>query len=314
MRLPKLRRKVGRIAYSLHGIVLTWRTAPALVHANDYNTMWVGVASKLLRGSRLVYDAHELWPDQGLAEWRPRQLACEWLFVRVADANVAANPGIAETMARRYRIAAPIVVRNVPEHVLETSPRAEGLRAGKSPMAVHVGGLVPERGLELTIQALALVPRLRLRFIGTGSEEYRAELEECAKVAGVAERIEFRPPVEPDAIVDTISGADLGVLLTQPTCLNNVRSLPNKLFEYAAAGLPIVASDLPVIAEIVDGAGIGETVPPADVGAIADAMRRIAEPTRNAALRKQVSAFARSVTWSSERKVLEGVYAALSLD
>jgi glycosyltransferase involved in cell wall biosynthesis len=311
-RFALIRRLIVVSAYYLQGAALVRRTSPAIVHANDYDTMWIGIAAKLLRGSRLVYDSHELWPDQGQPQWRPWLLACEWLFVRAADATVAANPAIAETMAQRYRVPPPIVVRNVPERMARPPARAEGLRAGESPVAVYVGSLTPERGIEQTIEALALVPDLRLRFMGYGSDDYRGQLDNLATEVGVADRIEYRPPVEPAAVADTIASADMGIVLTQPTCVNNVRSLPNKLFEYAAAGLPIVGSDLPVIGTLLREEGIGEAVPPDDVAAIAEAMRRLADPDRNAEVRASIRSFGERVNWEQERRVLEGVYGSLN--
>jgi glycosyltransferase involved in cell wall biosynthesis len=307
-----LRRLAITSAYYLQGTALVRRISPELVHANDYNTMWIGIAAKLLCRSRLVYDAHELWPDQGRSEWRPWQIACEWLFLRVADATVAANPGIAETLARRYRVPTPVVVRNVPEQMARPPSPPEGLRAGAAPLAMYVGGLAPERGIEEMIRALALVPDLRLRFMGAGSDEYRAELERVAAEARVGDRVEHRPPVEPSAVAETIAGADFGVVLTHPTCLNNVQSLPNKLFEYTVAGLPVVASDLPVISAIVRAEGIGEVVDPVDVEAIAGAMQALADPARNASVRARVRNFSDRVNWRTEKPLLEDVYAKVS--
>jgi glycosyltransferase involved in cell wall biosynthesis len=307
----RLRRLLIAAAYNLQASALLVRTSPALVHANDYTTMWPGVAAKLLRRSRLVYDSHELWPDQGTPEWRPWLLAAEWLFVRVADALVAANPAISETMARRFRVDPPVVVRNVPEHRAASPAPPEGLRAGRAPLAVYVGGIVPGRGIEQAIDAVASVPQLRLRLMGQSSDGYRAELESRAAEAGLSDRIEFRPPVEPTAVADTIAGADMGILLTQPTCLNNVRSLPNKLFEYTTAGIPIVGSDFPVIGAMLREEGIGEPVPPTDVEAIAQAMTRLADRARNAEVRERVRDFAERTTWAHERVLLERVYASV---
>ncbi len=112
----RLRRLLVTLAFNVQGIALAWRTSPVLVHANDYDTMWIGIAAKLLRRSRLVYDAHELWPDRnGRPEWRPRLIATESLFVRLADTTTTVSSGCAEVMAARYRVPPPIVVRNVPE-------------------------------------------------------------------------------------------------------------------------------------------------------------------------------------------------------
>jgi glycosyltransferase involved in cell wall biosynthesis len=307
-RESRLRRFLVTAAFNVQGVALAWRVSPELVHANDYDTMWIGVAAKLLRRSRLIYDAHELWPDQDLGGWRSWQVGCEWLFTRLADAMVAANPGIADTIAERYHVQPPIVVRNV---TAQSPAPPEGLRAARQPLALYIGSLAPERGIEQAIRALALVPGLRLRLMGSGGAEYRAHLDRSADAVGVSDRIEYRPPVEPAAVADTIAAADMGIVLTEATCLNNVLSLPNKLFEYAAAGLPIIASDLPLLGQLVRDEGVGEVVPPADVKAIAAAMRRLAEPARNAEVRKRVRSFGERVNWQQERRVLEGVYTEL---
>ena len=307
----RLRPLLVTVAFNLQGAALAWRIAPELVHANDYDTMWIGVAAKLLRRSRLVYDAHELWPDQGLLGWRPWLVGCEWLFTRVADAVVAANPAISETIAKRYRLQPPVVVHNVPAHPALSPARPEGLRAEKQPLALYIGSLAPERGIEQAIQALGLVPEVRLRLMGSGSDEYRAHLDRSAEEAGAADRIEYCQPVDPSAVPDTIAAGDMGIVLTQATCLNNELSLPNKLFEYAAASLPIIASDLPLLGAVVRDEGIGEVVSPADVEAIAAAMRRLADPVRNAEVRDRVRSFGERVNWQQERRVLEEVYAGL---
>lgn len=305
----RLRRLLVTLAFNAQGIALGWRTSPELVHANDYDTMWIGVATKLLRGSTLVYDAHELWPDQE-AElgWRPWLIGAEWLFMRLADATVAANPGIADVMAGRYGQGAPAVVRNVPQRVAVSPAPPEGLRAGGPPLAIYVGAMAPGRGLEQAIEALTGVPELRLRLMGQIDDAFRAELERRAVAAGVTGRIEYRPPVAPTAVADTIAAADMGILLTQPECLNNELSLPNKFFEYAAAGLPIVGSDLPLIGRLIREEGLGEAVPPTDTAQIASAMLRLADPARNAELRDNVREFAERSTWEQERLVLEEVY------
>jgi glycosyltransferase involved in cell wall biosynthesis len=280
------------------------RTSPDLVHANDYDTMWIGVAAKLLRGSRVVYDAHELWPDQdGDPGWRPWLTACEWLFVRLADARVTVSPGCAEAIARRYRVAAPVVVRNVPDRVLETAePRLD------EAFGVYVGVLAPSRGLEQAVRALPAAPGLRLRLIGPDAEGFSAQIALEAEHAGVADRVEILPPVPPAEVIDAIAGALLGLVLIQPTSLSHRLSLPNKLFEYVAAGIPVLASDLPVIGPLVRNEGLGEVVAPDDVDGIATAMRRLADAEASAVLRLRLRKFAERSTWALEKHRLAEVY------
>lgn len=303
----RLRRLLVGLAFNVQGIALAWRTSPVLIHANDYDTMWIGIAAKLLRRSRLVYDAHELWPDRnGRPEWRPRLMATESLFVRLADATTTVSPGCADVMATRYRIPPPIVVRNVPE-----GPKRQGEpRASEPPVAVYVGVLAPGRGIEQAMEALAAVPGLRLRLIGPASPGFETRLTDHAQALGIANRIETRPPVAPDDVLAAIEDATMGLVLIQPTSLSHQLSLPNKLFEYVVAGLPVVASDLPVMGPFVRDEGIGEVVSPSDVRALAAAMRRLADPAQNTAARDRVRSFGERVNWQQERRVLEGVYRA----
>jgi len=309
----RLRRLAVTASYYAQGAALCVRTAPALVHANDYNTMWIGIAAKLLCGSRLVYDAHELWPDRnGRPEWRPWLLACEALFVRVADVTITASPGYAAAMAERYRVPAPVVIRNIAAETVsadgDATPAPEGAGGAPEPTAVYVGGLMPGRGLEQAIDAVALVPGLRLRLIGPGREGYVEALRRRIVARQVADRAELCPPVAPADVVTAIRATSFGLMLIQPTCRSYELTLPNKLFEYAAAGLPMLASDLPVIGPLVRCEGLGEVVPAADVELIADGMRRLADPTVNAGRRERVRQFAARETWESERTKLERVY------
>lgn len=303
-----LRRLLLTGVYYVQGIALARRVAPALVHANDYNTMWIGIAAKFLRGSRLVYDCHELWADRnGRPEWRPWLVACEALFMRIADETITASPGYADELARRYKVARPIVVRNIPSRAERSTAAAEiGPQAG---LIVYVGGLMPGRGLEQAIRALALTPGLRLRLIGPGSQAYRESLCRCATEAGVAERVELRDPVPPAELLSALAGATVGLMLIERTGRSYELTLPNKLFEYAAAGVPILASDMPVLAGVVASERIGEVVAVQDVAAVAAGMQRLADQSANAAVAERVRNFAARETWEREQAVLASAYA-----
>lgn len=277
---------------------------PALLHCNDWNTMWVGIAAKVGLGTRVVYDSHELWADRnGRPELRPWLVAAEALFVRVADEVVTTSPGYAEELARRYRIAPPTLVRNLP-----AGPRAGGGRPAAPPTLVYAGGLLRGRGLEQAITALALAPGLHFALIGPVAGSYRAELLAAAARAGVADRVCLRGPVTPAQVVAELEGASMGLCLIQPVCRSYELTLPNKLYEYAAAGLPVLASDMPVIAATVRAWDAGEVVPPGDTAAIAAGMTRLLDPDRAASCRAGARAMAQASRWETERELLRSVY------
>ncbi len=325
----RARRAFSGASFAWRALGVAHRERPALVHANDWNTMWCGVAIKLVCRARLVYDSHELWADRnGRWEWRPWLLASEALFVRVADTVITASPGYANALATRYRAGRPAVIRNIPESPSapaasvhgaagarngHSAPRAmdDGSATsprGGSPLVVYVGGLMPGRGLEQTIDALALAPAIRLRAVGPGAPAYRAQLIERASRAGVEDRVELAPPVPPGAVSALLESATAGLCLIQPVCRSYELTLPNKLFEYAAAGVPVLASDLPVIAALVRGDGLGEVVAPSDPRGIAVGLERLVEPERRAEAARRARAFAGANNWARESRKLAALY------
>jgi glycosyltransferase involved in cell wall biosynthesis len=309
-RLParvRLRRTAVGGWFALRAVLIALRLRPELVHANDWNTMWGGTFIKLVCRSRLVYDSHELWADRnGRWENRAWLLAAEAMFVRIADQVITTSPGHAEAMARRYRTPRPLVVRNIPDW----APRSAGTPR-QPPTIVYVGGLMPGRGLEQMVDALPRLPDVTLRAIGPGSARYRSQLERRARAAGVESRVQLCAPVLPPAIPEVLQGASIGLCLIQPVCRSYELSLPNKLLEYAAAEVPVLASDLPIIAKLVRDYGLGAVVPPDDSSAIAAAARSLlVGEGRDAAIRG-ARAFTAANTWEGERALLAEAYQAL---
>jgi glycosyltransferase involved in cell wall biosynthesis len=302
----RLRRLATTLAYYRKGIGLVRRLRPELIHANDYNTAWIGVAGKWMTGARLVYDSHELWPDRNLRpEPRAWLLLCEALFVRVADEVITTSPGYAEVLSRRYRIPPPRLIRNLPTWRVERGTDGDPARP---PLAVYFGAITRNRGLTTALRALALAPELRMRFVGPEAWGYRRELERLAVELGVADRVELLEPVPPESAGEVLADADLGLALIEPACLSYEMTLPNKLYEYVAAGLPVLASEVPVLAAEVRRHGIGLTVDPGDPAAIATAIRSMLEPEARRDALEAVSRLAEEAAWETERERLAQVY------
>ncbi|HEU5142068.1 MAG TPA: glycosyltransferase, partial [Solirubrobacterales bacterium] len=183
--LARFYRLLRTLDYYRRGIAAVLVLRPRLVHCNDYNTMWIGVAAKLLTGCALVYDSHELWPDRnGRSEPRWWLLACEALFLRLADAALATSPGHADTIARRHRVAPPLVVRNVAERMANAGGAESvvvngGGREGGATIA-YVGAVTSHRGLEQAIAALPQAEGVALRIVGPGSTRQQTALSELA--------------------------------------------------------------------------------------------------------------------------------------
>lgn len=309
----RIHRWIRTLDFYRRAIAVVREQRPALIHCNDYNTMWVGVAARLLGRGAVVYDAHELWPDRnGRSEPRWWLLACEFLFVRAATRTITASPGYAEVMARRYRVRPPDVIRNIPDaSQLPPAVRSEnGDRpsADSDRLALYVGALTTGRGLELSIMALTRLENARLRLVGPARPAYRKQLEELARTEGVTNRVEFAGAVSPDELIEAIREASVGLALIQPICLSYRMSLPNKVFEYVAAGLPVLGSDLPAIGALVNEHRIGLLAEPGEVDDVAAKLGEMLEPDRNSAFRDAAREAAQILNWDREAERLAAVY------
>jgi glycosyltransferase involved in cell wall biosynthesis len=106
--------------------------------------------------------------------------------------------------------------------------------------------------------------------------------------------------------------ADVGVTLLQDTCENHRLALPNKLFEYVAAGVPVVAAALPEAARLVAQYGIGWTVTPDDPAAVAAGLSSALAACGDPLLLRRIAEAAGELTWSREQTRLTGLYARLA--
>jgi glycosyltransferase involved in cell wall biosynthesis len=208
-------------------------------------------------------------------------------------------------IARRYKVRRPEVIRNIPE--VPEPPAAAHVPDVGAPF-VYVGAVTRNRGIEVSIKALAHAPGARLRLLGPSSATYCAELERLAAEEGVTDRVEFASAVPPGGVIASLRGATAGLALIQPTCLSYELSLPNKIFEYALAGLPVLVSDLPVMGAFVEEHRLGLLARPEDPSDVAAKLAELMRPDRNRELRAGVAEAAAELSWDRESGLLGDTY------
>jgi glycosyltransferase involved in cell wall biosynthesis len=301
------------------------RLRPNVLHAHDSNALLpVAVAARRLRIG-FVYDAHDLWlgrprRERGRVAFALNQAwyaVIERLLIPRAAATLTVSPPIARHLEGRYGLPSVTLVPNYPERVTAPTPRTlralpggERLAADR-PVVLYLGGLMAGRGLEELVDAIALTDRPQLVLLGDGqlAEPLRAR----AAALGVRERVHLFPPVPPDEVVDHAASADLGVSPIVPSCLNYRYSLPNKLFQYMAAGIPVVASDFPQVRDVLEGSGAGVVADTTKPAAIAAAIERVlADPgmARRMGERGR-AAVSERYHWGASAQRLLAVYAQL---
>ena len=325
-RMPIGPRRPGRALTPAQRIELNMRTVAAAVrlepdvcHAHDLRTMLAGSVVATRAGAALVYDSHELFVETETFVHRPwlKMLArrFESVVIRRAAEVITVNDRIADELSLRYGIRKPTVVMNCVDLPVPGAP-ARDLH-GQLGLPRHVrivlyqGGLTPYRGLDKLVECAARLPACVVVFIGAGSA--LPGLQRVAAERGLRDRVLFLGPVPMDELGAYTLAADVGVVPFQKTSLNNYYGSPNKLFEYIAAGVPVAVSDFPVMADIVNGCGVGATFDPENVDSMAAAIGSLlATKARTQELRHNVRRAAERYNWGAESKRLLAVYERLS--
>jgi glycosyltransferase involved in cell wall biosynthesis len=330
-RIARVARSAARIpgvrflAYRARLIEALLEMQPEIIHAHDSDALDPAAAAATRLNVPFLYDAHELWLKQA-RRGRSRAYWAAFLtyfsFVerryvpRAAGAMTVSEP-IAEFLRRRYRRPFA-VVPNYPELPTELAPRqirslpgAAGIPA-ESPIVLRLGGLTPNRGIEQLVRAIPGVDRAQLVLLGHGPLE--DEIHAVARELRVGDRVHVLTPVPEDQVIDYAASADVGVSPAIPVSLNDAYSLPNKLFQYMAAGIPVVASDFPHLRQVVTGSQAGLLVDMSDPDRIAAALRSILHDPASAAEmgRSARRAILDSYNWSVSARELLAVYESVT--
>ncbi len=262
-----------------------WRLRADVYHVHDPELLPAGLVLKAL-GRRVIYDVHEDVPRQiayktYMPAWLRRVSAVlagglESVIGLTFDGIVAATPHIAS----RFPSAKTAVVRNYPL-LDEFAGAAPSPLREREDVVTYVGRVTEEIGALVMADVAKIIGSARpVRFVVAGPVSQ--VLSE--RVAGRASPVQVEQPgwLDRDAVMKLLDETRIGLVLFQPY-ENYLRAYPTKLFEYMAAGVPVVASDFPDWREFVDGTGCGVLVDPQDPQAVAAAIRELLDDSERAA-------------------------------
>ena len=290
---------------------LIFHKADVLV-ANDLDTLPANFIASKLKGSTLYYDSHEYFTEVPELVNRPRVQSIwkrieKWILPKIHHMYTV-NESIAGLYSQEYKIPVA-VVRNVPfrRHQNQSVPnRASlGLPADKKIFIFQGAGINVQRGAEEVIEAMQFTTDLILLFVGTGdvidflkSEQKRLHLES---------KVVFVPRQSMEKLREYTLNSDFGISIDKDTNLNYRYSLPNKLFDYIQAEIPVFVSDLPEVRKIVEKYDIGVISNSHDPGTLATLMMKMAgDEFRLAQWKENLKLAAADLCWENEeQKLLE---------
>ncbi len=265
--LPKpMRYALNMAELTLRLVLYGLGSKPSVVHCHDTFALPAGVLIKMLLRCKLIYDAHELESDkngQTPTLSRATLIIEKWAWKRI-DLLISVSESINDWYVQNLGPKSNLLILNSPE--TPTGIADDGIVGvqGKyfhslygipteKKVFIYIGILSEGRGIDLCLQAFASeAVDAHVVFMGYGPLKSKIE-----SLAAEYSNIHLHRPVPHEMVVALVRNADVGLCFVENVSLSDYYSLPNKLFEYAFAGLPVLVSDFPEISRIVRKYSLG---------------------------------------------------------
>lgn len=262
---------LGSILFYIHYILKNLKKIMRLefdvIHCHDLDTLIIGVGLKLLSKKPLIFDAHEDFPATWISMYpKQRRTASlvrlyEKILIKFADEVIAAELLYVDTMKRCYGII-PTVIRNFPDldHFNSTvngSSPVKNFELKDKIVISQIGGIGKNRGIFEIIEALQYVnDKVTFLLIGKTTNEMKNRLLEKIRDYGVEKKVILLGRIKHEDIPKYYKASDISMALLYPEPAY-ITSIPTKLYESLAVGVPVIAADMPHIREIVDTYEVG---------------------------------------------------------
>ena len=300
--------------FQLRLFVLLMTRKPDLLVANDLDTLLPNYLVSRIKNIPLVYDSHEYFT--GVPELQRHPLKQKmWKFVekiifpRLTDVFTV-NDSIAALYEKEYGLR-PVVVRNVP--YLQKKRRSTGRKALQLPedkriLILQGAGINMHRGAEEITEAMQFIENALLLMVGSG--DVLDVLKEKVRRLHLEQKVRFVPRQPYEKLMEYTAVADLGLSLDKDTNLNYRYSLPNKIFDYLHAGIPVLASPLPEIKKVIETYEVGDFIPDHLPLHMAQKVNEIfSHPEKLLRWKQNTQRAAQELHWGKESEKLKEVYA-----
>lgn len=308
--LPALDLRIGRVRLSPPFAILALLKILRLHLAGGRSTVIVRdlrLGQFLLRCRRMIrlpvllFETHEVFAVSlqdkmtGMNPGRIRKVEAREKYVyRHADGLICITGNLARMIDERYPVHGPVLI--VPDGVdLSKFPNTRRDEHGRT--LLYMGNLHHWKGIDILLEAMKEMPDVQLNIVG-GTEERIRHYRELAVTLGVDKRVRFEGYVVPARRFEYYASADAFVLPLRPVSIASYFTSPLKLFEYMAAGRPIIAADLPAIREVLRDEENAIMVRPDDPQALAEGILRVLDDAAlGRRLAEQAASDVRSYTW-----------------
>lgn len=315
--IEKPKKEWKRLLHSFSVIKTARETKADLYHFHDPELLIAGIILRILTRKPVIFDAHEHYPNaimskKYLKKWlkTPIRILYE-LIERMILPFLSGVIYTTDEVGERYKKYRHCKIENYPLYEMFEQVSTNNKNGNT---ILYLGGITPIRGIEQLIDAFSEVTKhhgsAKLIFVGNfESKSFENKIINMIHSRGLTNKIEFVGKVPYTEIERYLSKASIGVIPYLPVP-NHLVCLPNKLFEYMAAGVTTIASDFPHYRKVVEGAGSGLLVNPEKPQSIADAIISLLKDPKkcNVIGVKGRKSFEKIYNWNTEEKKLLAFY------
>jgi len=283
----------------------------SILHCNDLNTLPIGVIVKKLfnKNVKIVYDAHEYETEMNGLQGTQKTVTkfLERTLIKHVDKVITVSDAIADEYVRLYNIEKPSLVLNTPPYkrIEKKNIFRETFNISKEKIIfLYQGGLSKGRGIEILLDTFKIMNNNQsvIVFMGYGSLE-----SSIIQAQESNDNIYFHKAVSPEILLAYTSSADFGISTIEDTCLSYRYCLPNKMFEYLMAELPVIVSNLPEMRKLVENNNIGTVAEQNTPEGLKKAIDK-AITLDKVELQKNIQKVKEVYNWEEQEKVLLKVY------
>jgi glycosyltransferase involved in cell wall biosynthesis len=317
----KLIFKKGPLFYASYSIRLFFYllfNRADILHSNDLDTLLPNYIISRLKRIPLVYDSHEYFT--GVPELENNIIAKKtWKFIEKnilpkLSNCITVNDSIANLYQEEYGVKFS-VVRNVPfpwKKEIIKSRKELGIPENKFIVLLQGNGINMDRGAEELIEAMRLLNNdFHLYIIGDG--DVIPTLKQMVLHTDIKEKVNITGKMPYESLKQYTVNADLGVTMDKDTNINYRFSLPNKIFDYIQAGVPVLSSPLVELKKIIDDYGVGNVVEKITPEEIANSIKMLkSNPELLAQYRKNCAFAAENLHWNTEKENILKIYSDIS--
>ena len=286
-----------------------------LLLPNDLDTILPNYFISWLKGQKLIFDSHEYYTETPELVNRPRVQRVwkriEGFTVPKLGKMITVCDSIADLFREKYGVEVQ-VIRNIPPRKAlppKGDKTAMGLPTDKHLLILQGSGINIQRGAEELVQAMSLLDNCFLMIIGGG--DVLPILKQMVEELKINDRVRFFPRMPYAQMMSYTQLAELGFCLDKDTNLNYRFSLPNKLFDFIQAGVPIVASHLTEIEKIIRKYDLGLFIENHEPKTIAATIREaLSDEARRERWKQNLSVAALDLCWENEEQKLLAFYQA----